>query len=104
MYDITEKESFDHIVTWQDHFMSKSQPENAHKIPFLILGNKSDMAAEAREIPREQAEHFCKSRDNTLFFETSAKDSTNVSEAFYALAQVAVRVQKEIAAQEMEKS
>ena len=49
----------------------------------LVVGNKSDMD-DKRQVPTEVAEKWCKAQGHT-FFETSAKQSTNVEQAFIFL-------------------
>jgi len=56
--------------------------ENVHK---LLVGNKSDLVNE-RKVPFETAKEFA-DQLNLIFLETSAKNSTNVEEAFMKMAQ-----------------
>lgn len=55
--------------------------ENVHK---LLVGNKCDLASE-RKVVTEEAKDFA-DQLNLNFLETSAKDSTNVEEAFSKMA------------------
>ena len=48
-----------------------------------------------RRVDFREAQDFCERNGNMMFFETSAKDSTNVNEAFNNLARQAVEAQKE---------
>ncbi|XP_074794479.1 ras-related protein Rab-13 isoform X1 [Natator depressus] len=81
VYDITDEKSFENIQNWM-----KSIKENASAgVERLLLGNKCDMETK-RKVQRERAEKLAKEH-GIRFFETSAKSSVNVEEAFNTLAQ-----------------
>ncbi|KAK7800855.1 hypothetical protein U0070_011165 [Myodes glareolus] len=73
VYDITDEKSFENIQNWM-----KSIKER------LLLGNKCDMEAK-RKVQKEQADKLAREH-GIRFFETSAKSSMNVDEAFNSLA------------------
>ncbi|XP_053133502.1 ras-related protein Rab-13 isoform X1 [Hemicordylus capensis] len=80
VYDITDEKSFENIQNWM-----KSIKENASAgVERLLLGNKCDMESK-RKVPRDRAEKLSKEY-GIRFFETSAKSSVNVAEAFSTLA------------------
>ncbi|XP_013014469.1 ras-related protein Rab-13 isoform X2 [Cavia porcellus] len=80
VYDITDEKSFENIQTWM-----KSIKENASAgVERLLLGNKCDMEAK-RKVQKERADKLAREH-GIRFFETSAKSSTNVDEAFSSLA------------------
>ncbi|KAL6068729.1 hypothetical protein STEG23_029892, partial [Scotinomys teguina] len=80
VYDITDEKSFENIQNWM-----KSIKENASAgVERLLLGNKCDMEAK-RKVQKEQADKLAREH-GIRFFETSAKSSMNVHEAFNSLA------------------
>uniref|UniRef100_A0A8B9PCU2 Protein JTB n=1 Tax=Apteryx owenii TaxID=8824 RepID=A0A8B9PCU2_APTOW len=80
VYDITDEKSFENIQNWM-----KSIKENASAgVERLLIGNKCDMESK-RKVQREDAEKLAKEY-GIRFFETSAKSSVNVEEAFNTLA------------------
>uniref|UniRef100_A0A8C3NY81 small monomeric GTPase n=1 Tax=Cyanoderma ruficeps TaxID=181631 RepID=A0A8C3NY81_9PASS len=80
VYDITDEKSFENIQNWM-----KSIKENASAgVERLLLGNKCDMEGR-RKVQRDTAEKLAKEH-GIRFFETSAKSSENVEEAFRTLA------------------
>ncbi|CAO2598957.1 Ras-related protein Rab-13, partial [Lemmus lemmus] len=80
VYDITDEKSFENIQNWM-----KSIKENASAgVERLLLGNKCDMEAK-RKVQKEQADKLAREH-GIRFFETSAKSSMNVDEAFNSLA------------------
>ena len=76
MYDVTDIESFNSVKQWL-HEIEKYATEGVHK---LLVGNKSDLASK-RVVSYEQAKEFADSL-NIEFLETSAKNNTNVEDAF----------------------
>ncbi|XP_066464910.1 ras-related protein Rab-13 [Eleutherodactylus coqui] len=80
VYDISDERSFENIQNWM-----KSIRENAAAgVERMLLGNKCDME-NRRKVPKERGEKLAKDH-GIRFFETSAKSSQNVDEAFNALA------------------
>ena len=43
VYDVTNPDSFEHLMTWKQIFMSKSNPKQPQTFPFLVIANKIDM-------------------------------------------------------------
>ena len=64
--------------------MQKSEPKEPQTLPFLVLGNKSDSEEGMRKVSKYEASTFC-SDNGYLHFETSAKDNTNIDEAFRSM-------------------
>eukprot|EP01103_Thecamoeba_quadrilineata_P012070 TRINITY_DN3024_c0_g1_i2.p1 TRINITY_DN3024_c0_g1~~TRINITY_DN3024_c0_g1_i2.p1 ORF type:complete len:194 (+),score=22.15 TRINITY_DN3024_c0_g1_i2:34-615(+) len=81
VYDVTEQKSFTNITKWLkeiDIFAGQS-------IQKLLVGNKCDLES-ARIITTEKGKELA-NKLNIPFVETSAKESINVEQAFYIMAQ-----------------
>jgi len=84
VYDITNKESFENVSTWLSE-VNRYANEGTCK---LLVGNKSDRAnedAEQRQVTAEDAKKYAEDL-GIPFIETSAKNSSNVEEAFLTMA------------------
>jgi Ras-related protein Rab-1A len=79
VYDVTAKESFDHVVDWLNEVDRYANPGTVK----LLVGNKCDR--EDRNVSTEVGESFANNL-NLPFLETSAKTSENVEAAFLAMA------------------
>ncbi|XP_012934807.2 ras and EF-hand domain-containing protein [Aplysia californica] len=85
LYDVTYERSFLNIREWVDSIEEGAQK----KIPFMLVGNKTD----AREELESQGRRVVKYEDgvrlsrelDALFIETSAKDGSNITEAVIEL-------------------
>lgn len=76
VYDICDRASFEHVDEWLSE-VNKYVNESTCKI---LIGNKCDMTSE-RQVPTEEAKK--KAEDlGIAYIECSAKDATNVEEAF----------------------
>jgi Ras-related protein Rab-1A len=80
VYDITDKESFENVRQWLFE-IDRYASENVCK---LLVGNKSDLANK-RQVEFETAKGFADEL-NIPFLETSAKNATNVEQAFLTMA------------------
>jgi Ras-related protein Rab-7A len=89
VYDITNSKSFDSLESWREEFLSQANPRDGENFPFVVLGNKLDKEPE-RKVATGKAESWAREKNNTPFFETSAKDSVNVEEAFQHIARTAL--------------
>eukprot|EP01105_Mastigella_eilhardi_P016451 TRINITY_DN3761_c0_g1_i2.p1 TRINITY_DN3761_c0_g1~~TRINITY_DN3761_c0_g1_i2.p1 ORF type:complete len:206 (-),score=48.71 TRINITY_DN3761_c0_g1_i2:90-707(-) len=76
VYDITRKDTFEHLATWLDDCRRYS----SQNITIMLIGNKCDLE-QSRAVSREEGERFAK-ENNLVFMETSAKTAQNVEEAF----------------------
>ncbi|MES1909525.1 MAG: Ras-related protein RABD2c, variant 3 [Cercozoa sp. M6MM] len=83
VYDTTNLESFHHVEEWLGE-VNRHASENTLK---LLVGNKADLTNE-RAVTTEDAKAFAE-RLSIPFLETSAKDATNVEQAFLTMAKVA---------------
>lgn len=80
MYDVTEQESFNNVKQWFQE-IDRYATEGVNK---LLVGNKSDMT-DKRVVEYAVAKEFADSM-GISFIETSAKQSTNVQDAFLTMA------------------
>ena len=79
VYDITDKKTFEKLDDWFEQ-ISLNAPENTK---LVLIGNKSDLGGK-REISIEEGQKFAE-QNRVKFFETSAKDGTNVNSVFEML-------------------
>ncbi|CAJ1009669.1 ADP-ribosylation factor family/Ras of Complex, Roc, domain of DAPkinase/Gtr1 [Leishmania naiffi] len=80
VYDTTDMESFNNVKTWLSE-IDKYASENVNKI---LVGNKCDLVTK-KAVDTQMAKDFADSL-GIPFLETSAKNSTNVEEAFIQMA------------------
>ncbi|MHA1893571.1 MAG: Rab family GTPase [Candidatus Helarchaeota archaeon] len=80
IYDITNQFSFNHVHDW-----IADLEKYCGKVPLILCGNKKDLE-DKRIISMEDGEKLAE-EINADFFETSAKTSENIDEAFNLLIQ-----------------
>lgn len=80
VYDTTDMESFENVRQWL-YEIDRYASENVNK---LLVGNKCDLA-DKRVVDKDTAAQFAESI-GMKFLETSAKNSTNVEQAFLCMA------------------
>ena len=78
VFDLTKKESYDHIKSWLDE-----AKENNDKLKTILIGNKLDLKDE-RIVAIDVAKQFAE-KNNLKYIETSAKDGTNINESFQTI-------------------
>jgi len=76
VYDITKRQSFDHIPRWLEELRSHADKN----IVIMLIGNKSDLE-DQRAVTLEDAKEFAQ-KEGLFFLETSALQATNVEPAF----------------------
>eukprot|EP01097_Dermamoeba_algensis_P002353 TRINITY_DN1931_c0_g1_i1.p1 TRINITY_DN1931_c0_g1~~TRINITY_DN1931_c0_g1_i1.p1 ORF type:complete len:118 (-),score=31.61 TRINITY_DN1931_c0_g1_i1:305-658(-) len=91
VFDVTSQKSFENIEVWRDEFLVQSSVADPQQFPFILLGNKVDLAQD-RVVSSKLAESWCTTHGNNIpYFETSAKDSTNVEQSFLHAAKMGVK-------------
>ena len=89
IYDVTNRDSFKNLESWLIE-IEKNASENVLKI---LIGNKNDLVDD-KEIKTEEGQAFA-NRNGMQFIETSAKENTNVTEAFESLAKLMMEFNSE---------
>ena len=77
VFDLTDNDTFEKVSNWID-----SINEIHEKISIILVGNKSDLD---HKVSREKVESIAE-KYKIKYFETSAKDNSNVYEVFQCLA------------------
>jgi Ras-related protein Rab-7A len=96
VYDVTNKESFERLETWKTEFLIQAQPKRPESFPFLLVGNKIDrLVGDERVIPLSQIQDWCEKTMSISYVETSAKEGTQVEEAFQRLASEGLKREQE---------
>jgi len=95
VFDITSQQSFSHINAWKDEFAIQAGEDKV----YALIGNKCDME-DQRQVSTSVAVKWCDKMKNEQdlvipYFETSAKEFTNVEQAFQQITEIALqRVKK----------
>jgi len=76
VYDITSRESYNHVNSWLEDARALANPD----IAIVLVGNKIDLASE-REVTFMEASRFAQEND-LIFLETSALTGEGVQEVF----------------------
>ncbi|KAK6157929.1 hypothetical protein DH2020_005243 [Rehmannia glutinosa] len=79
VYDVTDQESFNNVKQWLNE-IDRYASDNVNK---LLVGNKCDLTAQ-KVVSTETAKAFA-DEIGIPFMETSAKNATNVEQAFMAM-------------------
>ncbi|CAH8469539.1 unnamed protein product [Heterobilharzia americana] len=80
VYDITDNQTFSNVTSWLQEIGRYSNS----KVSRLLVGNKCDLTSR-RAVETSVAKSFA-SEHQMPFLETSAKDATNVEDAFMEMA------------------
>ena len=84
VFDLTNKISFEKVTDWIEQVR-----ELTTKVPICLFGNKSDLSN--REVTQEEIDKLCKDH-NLVYFETSAKNNTGITEGFNKMANLSYQI------------
>ncbi len=84
------EKTFKHLGSWRDQFIKQAGIPTNEPFPFILFGNKADLN-DSRAVSKQRAQEFCKQHKCVSYFEVSAKDSSNIAEAFDEVAKEALR-------------
>ena len=87
-FDLTNKDTFNHINYWIEQIETNKSKD--YPISIVLFGNKCD-ATEKIEVNKDEIESL-KEKYNFEYFATSAKDGTNVKNAFEYLLKSTLKI------------
>ena len=90
VFDLTVQKSFESIENYRNEFLVNVNPRDPETFPFVLLGNKCDKEMEIK-VQESEIRKYCESQSNMPYFETSAKDNTNVEAAFEKVSELAFK-------------
>mmetsp|Transcript_58546 Transcript_58546/g.92970 ORF Transcript_58546/g.92970 Transcript_58546/m.92970 type:complete len:152 (+) Transcript_58546:2-457(+) len=93
VYDITVEKSFTSLESWRDEFLAQATPRDPENFPFVVIGNKSDLASK-RKVSSKDAQVWCSAKNNIPHQEASAAQAANVDTAFQEIARRALKQEK----------
>ncbi|KAJ9451260.1 Ras-related protein RABB1c [Diplonema papillatum] len=82
VYDVTRRETFDHLQSW----LTDARDNANTNMAIMLIGNKCDLENK-RQVSKEEGEQFAKD-NNLVFMETSAKTAHGVDDAFVSTARM----------------
>ncbi|CAL4993678.1 unnamed protein product [Urochloa decumbens] len=85
VYDITRRETFNHVTSWLEDAKQLASPH----LSIVLVGNKCDLSSR-RAVGYEEGERFAMEH-GMVFMEASAKTAQNVEEAFTAAARIVMK-------------
>uniref|UniRef100_A0A8C5YHX8 Ras-related protein Rab-9A n=1 Tax=Microcebus murinus TaxID=30608 RepID=A0A8C5YHX8_MICMU len=80
LLSVDDSQSSKNFTNWKEEFIYYADMKEPESFPFVILGNKIDISE--RQVSAGEAQAWCRDYSDYPYFETSAKDATNVAAAF----------------------
>jgi len=80
VFDLDNRDGYQSLPSWEDEMKRCGVEMNRCRV--VVCGNKSDQ--KSREVNQQEAQKWCKNRGYE-YFETSASNGQNVTEAFESL-------------------
>ncbi|KAL1005615.1 hypothetical protein UPYG_G00061370 [Umbra pygmaea] len=91
VFSLDDRSSFDEVCSLRAEILAAktkllkpSRPGQSARVPTVVCANKVDLSPEDRVVSQDEVRQAL--GDDYAYFETSAKDSTNLEEVFEALA------------------
>jgi len=81
VFDVTRAATLEAVPKWKADLDSKVVLPDGRPIPTVLLANKCDQPREGIAANKEKMNEFCQQQGFTSWFETSAKDNSNIDEA-----------------------
>ncbi|KAI7796362.1 putative ras-related protein Rab-38-like [Triplophysa rosa] len=81
VFDVTRASTFDAVLKWKDDLDVKVTLSNGKPVPAVLIANKSDQSSEGLRTHIPKLDTFCKENGFVGWFETSAKENTNIDAA-----------------------
>ncbi|XP_011699021.1 PREDICTED: ras and EF-hand domain-containing protein homolog isoform X1 [Wasmannia auropunctata] len=81
VFDVTRSATLDAVVKWKQDLDSKVQLPDGSPIPCVLLANKCDQQKEGLVNSPAKMDEYCKEKNFSGWFETSAKENINIEEA-----------------------
>ncbi|EOA36184.1 hypothetical protein CARUB_v10010068mg [Capsella rubella] len=92
VYDVNSAKSFEDLNNWREEFLIQASPSDPENFPFVVIGNKIDVdGGNSRVVSEKKARAWCASKGNIPYYETSAKEGTNVEDAFLCITKNAMK-------------
>jgi len=88
VFDVTQRKSFEELEQWKKAFLIQVGQEGNDNFPMIVVANKVDLE-EQREVTQKEMKEWC-ARHNLQWFETSAKEGSNVDRAFEEIARLVI--------------
>ncbi|KAH3759266.1 small GTPase rabE [Pelomyxa schiedti] len=86
VFDITDLQSFQSVMSWKQDLEEKCPTVGDVKMPVILLANKCDLPRESHCVSVEQVAKFAAENGFLAWFETSAKENTGIEQALRRLA------------------
>lgn len=83
VFDISRRNTFASVTAWLHDLRQIAEDD----IVVVLVGNKSDLAKDKRQVEVAEAEEWCKANRVMRYVETSAKSGENVERAFLEVAE-----------------
>ncbi|XP_023692945.1 ras-related protein Rab-38-like isoform X2 [Paramormyrops kingsleyae] len=87
VFDVTRTSTFQAVLKWKADLDGKVSLANGKPVPVVLLANKSDQSREGLSSQLPKLDAFCKEHGFVGWFETSAKENTNINAAVRCLVQ-----------------
>lgn len=81
-YAVDDARSLQNLTTWKQEFVNYADVQKVETFPFIVIANKIDIEKSGWQVKKEMGLKWCEENGGYPLVEASAKDSSNVGEAF----------------------